>query len=356
MKKLSFAAGVSAIALAATTIIPVAGVFATTATYDGTNNIVTLQRTVSGVSNPVTNTFTYTITNTDKPDGATVTGAPTSASIAFNGSESVATGSAVKTTTIDFANADFSKPGDYTWTISETGTGNTANYPIDTADNDYTVIVSVRNVLDGDNVPTGAYTGSLILKNKAGTKVDTATWTSAASLTYISATAKTTGNLAETDQCFAYTLTIPATGSVNAGDKFTINNTSTCTGSDTEVTAGTAATIYLKHGDAITVGQKDGTNELPVGASYTWTKASDTSTGYTNKIDGTTAATITKTTVAVSDDNFNTANVTAFENNKDADPQTGIITNIWFYIILLTIGAFGIFFIIARRKKEDEEE
>ena len=354
MKKLSFAAGVSAIALAATTIIPVAGAFAKTATYDGTNSIVTLQRAVSGVSNPVTNTFTYTVTNTEKPDGAKVTGAPAGASITFNGGEPVTTGSAVKATTIDFANADFSKPGDYVWTISETGTGNAANYPIDTADNDYTVIISVRNVLDGDSVPTGAYTGSLILKNKTGTKVNTATWTNAASLTYISATAKTTGNLAETDQCFAYTLTIPVTDSVNASDKFTINNTSTCAGSDTQVTAGTAATIYLKHDDTVTVGQKDGTNELPVGASYTWIKASDTSTGYTNKIDGATAATITKTTTAVSDGNFNTANVTAFENNKDAAPQTGIITNIWFYIILLAIGAFGIFFIIARRKDEEK--
>ena len=355
MKKLSFAAGVSAIALAATTIIPVAGVFATTATYDGTNNIVTLQRTVSGVSNPVTNTFTYTITNTDKPDGATVTGAPTSASIAFS-NQAVSDGSAVKTTTVDFSTADFSKPGDYTWTISETGTGNAANYPIDTADNDYTVIISVRNVLDNNNVPTGAYTGTLILKNKSGNKVDTATWTSRASFTYISATATTTGNLAETDQCFAYTLNIPAAGSVSAGDTFTIDNTSTCTGSDTTVTAGTPATIYLKHGDLVTVGQAEGVNELPVGASYTWTKASDTSTGYTNKIDGATASTTTKTAVDVADSAFNTNNKTAFENNKDADPQTGIITNIWFYIILLTIGAFGIFFILARRKNEEEEQ
>ena len=62
MKKLSFAAGVSAIALAVSTIFPVAGVFANTATYDGNNYTVTLERNVTNVHNPVTNTFTYTIT------------------------------------------------------------------------------------------------------------------------------------------------------------------------------------------------------------------------------------------------------------------------------------------------------
>lgn len=73
-------------------------------------------------------------------------------------------------------------------------------------------------------------------------------------------------------------------------------------------------------------------------------------------MDGTETNTVTKVTVAVDDDEFDTKNKTEIENNKQSDPLTGIVTNFWFYLILLMIGAFGIFFIIARRKNDDEEE
>ena len=160
--------------------------------------------------------------------------------------------------------------------------------------------------------------------------------------------------MADKEKCFEYVIDIPATGAVTTGSKFTIDTASTCTGSDDEVTAGTPAKVYLKHGDTVTVGVNNGKNQLPIGAGYTITN--NAHENYTSKIDGTEQDSVTKTTAAVDDSNFNTQNKTSIENNYDSNPITGIVTNFWFYLVLLMIGAFGVFFIIARRRDDDEEE
>ena len=169
MKKLSFAAGVAAIALSFATIFPAAGVFANTiATGDLTGNPITLRRSVSGITNPVTNTFSYTVTSSSTPTGASVTGYPTSASIAFN-NVSPTSGTAEQTTTLDFSAANYSAVGDYEFTITESASTNVSNYPIDTADNDYTAIVSVRYYTDPTtNVPDNTrYVASIVLENNS---------------------------------------------------------------------------------------------------------------------------------------------------------------------------------------------
>ena len=353
MKKLSFAAGVSAIALAVSTIFPVAGVFANTATYDGSSNIVTLERSVTNITNPVTNTFTYSVT-TGADNPGTVTGYPTSATIEFNNVAPTGT-TATQTTTLDFSNADFSKVGDYTFKIAETMSTDSANYPIDTAHNDYLVEVRVRYHVDANNIPdNNIYEASVAILNKDNDKVTKATWTSGAAFTYIETTAITTGNMAEKDHCFEYTISIPAAGAVTSQSAYAINSDTTCPNGATSISGGSTATVYLRHGDTLTIGQNNGANQIPVGTSYTITKVGDEE--YTTKMDGTETNTVTKVTVAVDDDEFDTKNKTEIENNKQSDPLTGIVTNFWFYLILLMIGAFGIFFIIARRKNDDEEE
>ena len=353
MKKLSFAAGVSAIALAVSTIFPVAGVFANTATYDDNNYTVTLERNVTNIHNPVTNTFTYVITpGADNP--GTATGYPTGATIEFNNTAPTGT-TATKTTTLDFSNVDYGKVGDYIFRITESASSDSTNYPIDTANNDYLVEVRVRYHVDNNNVPDNSiYEASMVLLNSSNDKVQKASWTSGAAFTYIEATAITTGNMAEKDHCFEYTISIPATGAVTSQSTYAINSDTTCSGGATSIQAGSSATVYLRHGDTVTIGQNNGANQLPVGATYSITKVGDEE--YTTKMDNETTNTVNKTTVGVTDPNFNTNNKTAIENNYQSDPLTGIVTNFWFYLVLLMIGAFGIFFIIARRKNDDEEE
>ncbi len=366
MKKLSFVAGASAIALALASIFPAAGVFANTiATSDFEGSPITLRRTVSGVSNNVTNTFGYTITSTSTPDGGSANNAPTTASIAFS-NKAPSSNEVSGTTTVDFGTTNFSKVGDYTFTISETSSTDPTNYPIDTASNDYTAIVRVTYYVDPvTNVPDNSrYVAKIVINNKDDTKVAQATWGSSAARTYIEVAATTTGNMAETDKCFAYTINIPVGSGVSAGDTYAINANTTCTGSDTSVTAGTPATIYLKHGDTATVGLVGNSSQLPVGANYTLTKTG-TDDGYTTKIDGNVKTTINKITVATGNTDcesnadgegcFDENNHTDFENNKQADPLTGIVTNFWFYLMLLIIGLVG-FFIISRKRKEEENQ
>ena len=368
MKKLSFAAGVAAIALSFATIFPAAGVFANTiATGDLTGNPITLRRSVSGISNPVTNTFSYTVTSSSTPTGASVSDYPTSATIGFN-NVSPSGGVAERTTTLDFSTADYSAVGDYEFTITESASSNPSNYPVDTADNDYKAIVSVRYYTDpSTNVPDNSrYVASIVLENNGDSKVDEATWVSGATYTYIEAAAKTTGNMADLNDCFAYTIDILTGNGVSTGDEFAIDTASTCAGSDSSVTAGTPATVYLRHNDTITVGRTRATNQIPVGARYTWAKASDSTTGYTHLIDGSEQASVTKTAVAVTNTKCNDdtdgascwseGNHTDFENNKGSNPLTGIVTNFWFYLALLMIGLFGFIVINRKRKEEDAQQ
>ena len=180
MKKLSIAAGAAAIALVATTIFPVAGVFAKTSTYAGNDSVIDLKREVTDVTNPVTNTFSYTITQGEIPTGATVTGFPANAQIQFN-NVTPTSGTATATTSLDFANTDYSKVGDYYFILKETDSTDPTNYPVDTASNDYKIIAQVRYVVDDQNIPdNNTFTTTLILLDANGDKVNTgiATWTS----------------------------------------------------------------------------------------------------------------------------------------------------------------------------------
>lgn len=364
MKKLSFSAGVAAAALALASVFPVANTWANTAEYDSNLSAVTITRNVQGVSNPVTNTFTYTITNTDKPSGATVTNAPTTASVVFDNTAPV-NNTATKSTTVSFANANYSTIGDYAFTISETGSTDTTNFPVDTSNNDYTALVQVRYYVNPTtNVPdTSRFVAYIVLDNNQGDKVGgadfstlEATWGANAAMTFFQIHAITTGNAADPAKCFAYNITVPTGNGVAAGDQFSVNNSTDCTGGDTIITAGTPATIYLKHDDTAVIGQgnRAGGNQVPIGASYTITKA-DTSDGYTTTMDDNEVTTVTKTTVATTADDFATASLTEIENNKNAEPVTGIVTNVWTYIVLMIAGLLG-FFLIARRKKTNENQ
>ena len=71
------------------------------------NSTVTVTRNVTGVTNPVTNTFGYTITEDSGYNTAgTVTGSPTISNIVFNGT-TPSGGTATETGTVNFAGVSF---------------------------------------------------------------------------------------------------------------------------------------------------------------------------------------------------------------------------------------------------------
>lgn len=309
-----------------------------------------ITRDVTGVSNPVTNTFTYTIAEASGNPG-TVSGYPTSASIVLNGATPTS-GTVSGTADLDFTGASFSELGNYYFTVTESNTTDSANYPKDT--NVYRIGMQVRNEMQND-VPTGNYEIELISQfiDANGDK-DDYEYTSGAVRTYIEATQSTTGAMADANDCFKYSINIPASGSlVSAGDTFKVTTSSTCAGSVENVTAGGSSNfVYLKNGDSVTIGKNGTTNQLPIGATYTIKLEDDKGyqATYYDDVESSTRISPSKTTVAESDSNFNTANVTAIRNDKAAEPNTGILMNIWPFALLVAVAGIGTAY-VAKQKQ-----
>ena len=325
-------------------LAPIANVSA--ATITPTPNSVTISRSVSGVSNPVTNTFTYTISaDASNPSGAT--GEPTTASVVFNNVAPVS-GTATKTGSVDFSGATYNTLGDYKYTLTETGSTNTTNYPL--SNSEYTIYVSVRNVL-ASGVPTGAFEATLVMQDSTGAKPTQATFTNSASRTHIEISNSVTGNSADVNECFKYKVNIATGNGVSAGDTYTVSTSSTCSGNPDEITAGTDTYIYLKHEDAITIGSNNGTDQLPIGAGYSVIE--EDATDYETYIDGSTTNSkgpATKTTVATDDSSYSSSNVTTFVNNKEIDPKTGVMLSILPFALIAILGTIGAFYVVKTKK------
>ncbi|MBQ3436293.1 MAG: hypothetical protein IJH13_04680 [Bacilli bacterium] len=143
-----------------------------TVTWSGPSSI-TIRNTINEVMNPMDVSLTYVIeADSDNPSGAS--GAPTNVTAAFTRtSPTVSNYTLTKTAVLSFSNMTFTDPGDYTYNvifgtddIGDIG-GDHAVYvvPEFTANySQYKVVISVRNIVDSNNNPTGNYTASLILQ------------------------------------------------------------------------------------------------------------------------------------------------------------------------------------------------
>ncbi|MBQ3468463.1 MAG: hypothetical protein IJH18_00170 [Bacilli bacterium] len=143
-----------------------------TVSWSGPSSI-TIRSTINEAMNPMDVSLTYVIeADSDNPSGAS--GAPTDITVAFTRtSPTVSNYTLTKTAVLSFSNMTFTKPGNYTYNvifgtddIGDVGGDHylyvapefTANY------SQYKVVISVRNIVDSNNNPTGNYTASLILQ------------------------------------------------------------------------------------------------------------------------------------------------------------------------------------------------
>lgn len=292
------------------------------------NRTVQITRNVTGVTNPVTNTFTYTIAADSTYNGTkTATNFPTSTTVVFNNTAPTS-GTASQTGTVDFAGTTFSDVGDYRFILTETGTTDATQYPRDTST--YYLYVSVRYDNNGNMVATVATQG---IKNdtndehNSGTKANVI-FTSGAQLTYITITKEVTGNMGDRNQYFD----VPVTINGNTGETYTVLGSSNQSTPST-VTSGTAATIKIKHGETITIGlssASNGTNQIPIGATYSVGETAVT--GYTTTIDSASTNPVSKTTVA---DPAN--NVTEIVNHYELATLTGVFFNMMPYMIIALV-------------------
>ena len=308
-----------------------------------TPHSITVTREVEDVTNPVTNTFTYTITQ-DSSNPDTVTGAPTTLQIAFNGENPNASNVASKSGTIDFTGATFAEPGNYRFIIAETGSTNSTTYP--TSSDTYYIYVSVRYDTTQSNdtlVATLLSQGRLVGDDETDpTNKTDIVFSAPAEFTNISITKTVTGDMGSKTKYFDIKVTIPG----NTGDTYVVSRGQygTSSTSTTTVTANTETTLQIKHGETLVIGLSGSLNQIPINQSYT--VAETAVTNYDTTIDGNVGLTITKTS-----DEDPTNNITAIINAYTSNPLTGSLLTISPFLGLILIALLGI--ILIRRKKEE---
>lgn len=302
-----------------------------------------IHRYVHGVTNPVTNTFMYSIEE-DPKNPAPVNNLPESATIEFDG-EQPSNDSVAKSTTLDLSGVGFSALGDYRFHIKETSSSNSNTYP--KSNKEYIIMVSVRNELDENGKPTGNFIPTLVAQARdadSGDKTE-AIFESSAKFTYIEISKEVTGNLGESDRYFLFSLSV---NGAKKGDKFTIE------GQDDEITVdgqtiqapkeyvvGESNKIYLKHGQTITIGKSGDLAQMPIGMSYAVLEA--TPAGYTTFINGVEkSSTGWLTAAAMENGEITETNKIKFVNNRESTVLTGISSTIVPIAILTVLGVCGL--------------
>ncbi|MBR3164274.1 hypothetical protein IKF15_03170 [Candidatus Saccharibacteria bacterium] len=319
------------------------------ATWDNSKKSIVVKREVDNAQNNVTNTFTYKIERASGSGYSTTaaTISPTTFTIPF---ENVAptSGTATATKTVDLSAFKFTEVGDYVFKITETASSNSTAYPVD-SDASWYFYVSVRNVVDANNTPTGALTASAtatgttsVVTANNGTVAGKAeiVFEENANLTYVEIAKQLKGTTANTDEYFKFTVKINGTGL--ATDKYTVTGADSGHGSATQCSFNVDCVVYIKGSQTIKIGQtSDGKNQIPVGAKWTVTEAADDD--YTVTVNGASNATLAETTVVATGANdFATKNKATYVNEKNEDVLTGIFVNYWPFIVLAILGGVGI--------------
>jgi len=328
---------------------------------------LTIRREVTNVSNPVTNTFGYTITQGDPVDASSntpatnpaggVTGFPTTASVVFNGT-TPSSGTATETATVDLSGVTFTKVGNYTWTIAENSSTDATNYPLDST-NTYTVKVSVRYDANQDMVATVVVAkGATKLSDVEGNDSQIL-FTSAPAFTNITIKKTVSGNMGDQSEYFKVNVTING----NSGDTYSLSGLDT-TGvtyngagvtNPTTIPAGTATAVYLKHDQTVTIGAgSNGTsaNEIPLGKTYTFVEGAEgNAANYVTNINTSTTDSKDSGTLTTAATNTNT-----IRNSYNSDTLTGVLLTVMPYIIIVAIAVAGIAYLVVKNRKNKEAQ
>ena len=311
-----------------------------------------ITRKITNVYGSVSNEFSYSIA-ADSGNPGTATGYPTSAFITFSATPANS-GSVSNTALIDFYSTSFSALGDYFFTVSETTSSDSVNYPLDT--NSYKIVISVRNELDSNNVPTGNYLAT-IAANTVDSNGDKApadgahAFISSAVTTYIELSQTVSGNMANKDDCFGYEIIVSEP--IRSG--YTISSNSTCTGSS--VVVNTRGVVYMKHGDTVTIGKNGSVSQMPIGTTYkvVLSDAKGYQTTYYDGVASSDRVSPEKTVVEQTASDFNSKNKLAIRNDKYADPNTGILMNLWPFVLLVALAGVGTFIVVNKKAKKNAE-
>lgn len=259
-----------------------------TVTWSGPSSI-TIRETIHNIAGPIVAHRDYNLVENfgDYDEETTAT-------INYTASDTPTNYQITKSTTMNLSNITFVKPGDYTYAIGSRelidSNYNILNDYVDAIDGaEYDIAVSVRNILDANNTPTGNFTASLVLLkseyNEQSDDLETEKVNPVSGVLYadfdyetnpegfghieVSKTVKGIG--ADTTKYFPFTITInndatttnkgyyPLDSSgwtylISGIDSTVTYNGNTVT-NPTTITNGTPTTIYLKHGQTAMIGQ-----------------------------------------------------------------------------------------------------
>ncbi len=240
-----------------------------------------------------------------------------------------------------FSGITFSAPGAYNFTLEEIE-GENPNVVY--SDAVFNITVYVAWVLDDNGYPTNqlAITG-IVTNNEAGEKQASgpAFPNTAAGAANLMVSKHVTGNAANVNDYFEFEVDITggATGTYAisyVGNTYTPANPTT-------ITAGTKATIHLKHGESFTI------LNLPVGAAYSVTETD--ALGYdATTIDGEAANEDRSITGVIADGGV----IVAYVNSKTFTPPTGLFMDIMPYALIFGAAAIGAVAFIIRRRRVSE--
>lgn len=309
------------------------------------NEKITLISTINGVTNSITNTYTYTIKPVNNNNNAQ--NEPTVVKVNFNNIKPESN-KAIATHDIDFSKTSYSKLGVYEYIITETSSSDSETFPL--SKDKYKIFVEV--IRDkSDNVVKNVHFQALDLNVLQKSELE---FTHQAEYTYINIENTTTGKMANKNEYFKYKLSIFG----NVGDIYEITGQDETvyfegkritpakhyivkSGSDNYIY------IYLKDNQKISIGLSNDIPQIKIGTKYIISKVG-----------------ARKWETIINDKHYNTTNYLVAKkgvnkidivNIKNFDiALTGVFIDVLPFVILIILAVFGIFAITKLKKKNDD--
>ncbi len=316
---------------------------------------ITIQRTVEGVTNSVSNIFSYGV-EADDNNPAPTSGYPSIVELVFDNVVPDADNKVVQTAQVDMSNVAFSQVGDYRFRIREILTSDTITFPNDSA-HEYYICVYVRNEMNYGH-PTGNVIATLATQVEdvgSGEKTG-AEFSARAPFTYVQISKEVTGNAARTDEYFKFRIRMDH---APAGDRYVISgqdetiiyNGETIS-TQNEFIAGEENIIYLKHGQTAYIGIAGDLYQIRHATDFSFSE--DVSDGYTVMLNDRVGVSAGSSVAALAreGEGLPTNNIVSFVNHKESAVMTGISTAIIPITILafISVGSF----VIARKLRNNK--
>ena len=268
-------------------------------------------------------------------------GSPTiTSSVTFTSSDYVAgSGSVAKTASkdivVDFSSVTFTRTGIYRYVVTQTPASTIDDMGY--ANNRY---IDVYVTTDGTDL-SATYVVSDVITTAKGSDFENTYPITPSSVIIKNIVA---GNQRELDKEFNYVLTVESSNTITVTKTDLENNTT----SVSAISVGEYS-FSLKGSEFVTL---DG---LTNGNTYQVVQESEVEAGYTTtyKIDS--ASAVTGLDTGIITVNGTPDNVT-FINTRDCGTPTGVVMNTTPYVVMLGIAGMFMFFILTKRKKEEEYE